>query len=153
MKRNIITGQKVSPEKKARSRELRKNMTLAEKMLWEYLRAKRFNNFKFRRQQVIAGFIVDFYCHALELIIEVDGKIHDKQQEYDRHRENIFMNKGFHIIRFTNKQVINDIETVLKTIADKAEDIEDLQDLRQARKEAAVEPYLSLEVVKKILDI
>ena len=121
---NIITGQKVSPEKKARSRELRKQMTPAEKILWQRLRAKRFNNLKFRRQQVIEGFIVDFYCHSLGLIIEVDGKIHDKQQEYDRRRENIFINKGLHIIRFTNEQVINNIECVLKAIADRTNNIQ-----------------------------
>jgi len=153
MRRNIITGQKVSPNKKARSRELRKNMTPAEKELWQYLRAKRFNNLKFRRQQVIEGFIADFYCHSLGLIIEVDGEIHDKQQEYDRHRENIFINQDLHVIRFTNEEVINDIEAVLKAIADKAEDIEDLQDLRQAKKDTAGEPSISLEVVEKMLDI
>ena len=153
MKRNIITGQQVSSEKKERSRELRKNMTPAEKILWEYLRAKRFNNLKFRRQQVIEGFIVDFYCHSLGLIVEVDGKIHDKQQEYDRHRENIFISQDLHVIRFTNEQVVNNIEGVLKAIANKAEDIEDLQDLRQARKEAAGKSYLSLEAVKNMLDI
>ncbi|MEO1692065.1 MAG: DUF559 domain-containing protein [Cyanobacteria bacterium J06631_6] len=115
--RNIIIGQKVSPEKKARSQELRKQMTPAETLLWQHLRAKRFNDLKFRRQQVIEGFIVDFYCHSLGLIIEVDGKIHQQQQEYDRHRENIFTAQGLNIIRFTNEQVINNIETVLKAIA------------------------------------
>ena len=58
-------------------------MTPAEKILWQHLRAKRFNNLKFRRQQVIKGFIVDFYCHSLESIIEINGEIHNKQQEYD----------------------------------------------------------------------
>ncbi|MEO1802148.1 MAG: DUF559 domain-containing protein [Cyanobacteria bacterium J06629_2] len=115
--RNIIIGQKVSPEKKARSQELRKQMTPAETLLWRHLRAKRFNDLKFRRQQVIEGFIVDFYCHSLGLIIEVDGKIHQQQQEYDRYRENIFTAQGLNIIRFTNEQVINNIETVLKAIA------------------------------------
>ncbi len=58
-------------------------MTSAEKILWEHLKAKRFHNLKFRRQQIIKGFIVDLYCNSLELVIEVDGKIHDKQKEYD----------------------------------------------------------------------
>lgn len=74
--RNIIIGQKVTPEKIKRAKELRQNMTSAEKILWEHLRAKRFKNFKFRRQQIIEGFIVDFYCHSLGLIIEVDGEVH-----------------------------------------------------------------------------
>ena len=76
--RNIIIGQKVSPEKIKRAKELRKNMTPAEKMLWQQLRAKRFNGLKFRRQQIIEGFIVDFYCHFLCLVIKNDGKIHNK---------------------------------------------------------------------------
>ena len=92
-------------------------MTPAENVLWKCLRAKRFNGLKFRRQQVIEGFIVDFYCHSLGLIIEVDGEIHDHQQEYDRYRENVLINRGLHIIRFTNQQIIEDIETVLKAIA------------------------------------
>ena len=81
--RNIIIGQKVLPDKIKRAKELWRDMTPAENILWEHLRAKRFNNLKLRRQQIIAGFIVDFYCHSLGLIIEVDGEIHDRQQEYD----------------------------------------------------------------------
>ncbi|MEM7759817.1 MAG: DUF559 domain-containing protein [Cyanobacteria bacterium P01_A01_bin.40] len=115
--RNIIIGQKVSSEKIQRAKELRQKMTPAEKILWEYLRAKRFHNLKFRRQQIIAGFIVDFYCHSLGLVIEVDGEIHDHQKEYDRERESILEAKGLQIIRFTNQQIIEDIETVLNAIA------------------------------------
>ena len=115
--RNIVIGQKVSPKKIKRAKELRKDMTPAEKILWEHLRAKRFNGLKFRRQQIIAGFIVDFYCHSLGLIIEVDGKIHDKQKEKDLEREAILKAQGFQIVRFTNQQVIEDIEAVLKAIA------------------------------------
>ncbi len=115
---NIIIGQKVSSEKVKRAKELRQNMTTAEKTLWEHLRAKRFHGLKFRRQQIIAGFIVDFYCHFLGLIIEVDGKIHNRQKEQDLERESILKAKGLQIIRFTNEQVIEDIETVLKAIAE-----------------------------------
>ena len=116
--RNIIIGQRVSPEKIKRAKELRSNMTSAEKILWEYLRAKRFNNLKFRRQQIIKGFIVDFYCHSLGLVIEVDGKIHDKQKEYDRDRESVLKSQGLQIIRFSNREVIENIGEVLKTISD-----------------------------------
>ena len=151
--RSIIIGQKVSPEKVKRAKELRKDMTPAEKALWEYLRAKRFNGLKFRRQQIIDGFIVDFYCHSLGLIIEVDGKIYDTQQEYDRNREIILSTKDLHIIRFTNEQVINNIEAVLKAIAEKIENIEDLQDLRQAREEFKDEPDISLAEVEKMFEI
>ena len=115
--RNIVIGQKVSPDKVKCAKELRQNMTPAEKTLWEHLRAKRFHGLKFRRQQIIAGFIVDFYCHSLGLIIEVDGKIHDRQKEQDLERESILKSKGLQIIRFTNQQVIEDTKTVLNTIA------------------------------------
>ncbi len=150
---NIIIGQKVSPEKIKRAKELRQNMTTAEKILWQHLRAKQFNNLKFRRQQIIEGFIVDFYCHSLGLVIEIDGKIHEKQIEYDRDRDKILSTKDLHILRFTNKQVTENIESVLKTICEKIEDIEDLRDLRQAKTESKNEPGISLEQVKRSLEL
>jgi len=74
--KNIVTEQKVSKEKLQRAKELRREMTPAEKILWEELRANKLG-VHFRRQQVIAGFIVDFYCHRAGLVVEVDGDIHD----------------------------------------------------------------------------
>ncbi len=84
----VIQRQHVSDEKKRLSRELRKNMTPAEKVLWEVLRNKGCHNLKFRRQQVIEGYIVDFFCASKKLVIEVDGSVHDndEQKEYDKHR-------------------------------------------------------------------
>ena len=84
--KNIIPGQKVTKEKQERARELRREMTPAEKILWQELRANKLG-VHFRRQQVIQGFIVDFYCHKSALVIEVDGDIHDLQQEEDARRE------------------------------------------------------------------
>jgi very-short-patch-repair endonuclease len=80
--KNIIPGQTVAKEKLQRTRELRRDMTPAEKALWQQLRANKLG-VHFRRQQIIAGFIVDFYCHKAALVIEVDGDIHDLQQEED----------------------------------------------------------------------
>jgi very-short-patch-repair endonuclease len=74
--RNIVIGQKVTSEKVQRAKELRKNMTGAEKLLWQSLRANRLNGWHFRRQQIIGGFIADFYCHAAALVIELNGGIH-----------------------------------------------------------------------------
>ena len=65
-KRNIVTGQKVSREKLRRAQELRQKMTPAERRLWNQLRANRLGGWHFRRQQIIDGFIVDFYCHKAE---------------------------------------------------------------------------------------
>jgi very-short-patch-repair endonuclease len=75
----LIRGQRVRAVKLARSRELRHNMTLAEKLLWERLRAHQLDGLRWRRQQIIDGFIVDFYCYAASLIIELDGAIHSNQ--------------------------------------------------------------------------
>ena len=78
---------KPSPKKKLqRAKELRRDMTPAEKILWQELRANKLG-VHFRRQQVIEGFIVDFYCHKAALVVEVDGDIHDLQQEEDARRE------------------------------------------------------------------
>ena len=91
--KNIITGQKVTKEKQERARELRRNMTPVEKILWNELRANKLG-VHFRRQQVIAGFIVDFYCHKAALVIEVDGDIHDLQKEEDERREKVLSALG-----------------------------------------------------------
>ena len=80
--KDINPGQKVTKEKQERAKELRRNMTPAEKILWHELRANKLG-VHFRRQQIIAGFIVDFYCHKAGLVIEVDGDIHDFQKEED----------------------------------------------------------------------
>lgn len=74
--KNIIVGQKITPQKRELAKQLRQNMTPAEQVLWQELRANRLEDYHFRRQQIIDGFIVDFYCHRAALIIEVDGPIH-----------------------------------------------------------------------------
>jgi very-short-patch-repair endonuclease len=81
--RNTVIGQKVSRELRERTKELRQAMTPAEKILWEQLRHNRLNGLQFRRQQIIDRYIVDFYCHEKALVVEIDGDIHDLQQEYD----------------------------------------------------------------------
>lgn len=86
--KNIIPGQRVTKEKLQRSRELRREMTPAEKILWEELRGSKLG-VRFRRQQVIQGFIVDFYCHWAGLVVEVDGDVHDLQREEDERREKV----------------------------------------------------------------
>lgn len=95
-----------------RAKQLRKNMTPAEKKLWyEYLRS-----FKFRvlRQRPIDHFIVDFYCPSLKLVIEIDGDTHFTTygQEYDIERTRILEGYGLRVMRFTNQQVMNEFEVV-----------------------------------------
>ena len=114
--KNIVVGQKVTPEKRQRARELRQKMTPAERELWQKLRANRLDGWHFRRQQIIDGFIVDFYCHQAGLVIEVDGPIHASQQEADAEREAVLRRRGLTILRFTNREVMNRMRTVLSTI-------------------------------------
>lgn len=98
-------------------------MTQAETKLWKRLRANKLNGLHFRRQQVILGFIVDFYCHKYQLIVEIDGDVHDSQKEQDVERENVLTQSGFRVIRFTNEQVESNIEEVLTGILDVVGDI------------------------------
>jgi len=90
-------------------------MTPAEKILWNELRANKLG-VHFRRQQVIAGFIVDFYCHKSALVIEVDGDIHDLQRDEDTRRENALREMGLRIVRFRNDEVVRDLSAVLRKI-------------------------------------
>jgi len=91
--KNIVTEQPVSKEKLERAKELRREMTPAEKLLWQEVRANKLG-VRFRRQQVIQGFIVDFYCHQAGLVVEVDGDVHDLQKEEDERREKVLRGWG-----------------------------------------------------------
>ena len=112
--KNIIPGQRVAKEKLERSRELRREMTPAEKILWKELRGNKLG-VHFRRQQVIAGFIVDFYCHKADLVIELDGGIHNEegQKKIDIEREKALGEMGLRVIRFKNIDVIKNLPHVL----------------------------------------
>ncbi|WP_072016450.1 endonuclease domain-containing protein [Neosynechococcus sphagnicola] len=101
-----------------RARELRSQQTSAEEILWECLRDRRLCDAKFRRQHNLGRFIADFYCHAAHLIIEVDGGIHQTQQDRDATRDEWAIQNGFVVLRFTNDQVNEELEAVLGTIAE-----------------------------------
>lgn len=113
--KNIVPGQKVTREKLERAKELRREMTPAEKRLWQEVRAKKLG-VRFRRQQVVAGFIVDFYCHKAALVVEVDGDIHDLQQNEDTRREKVLNDMGLRIIRFRNDEIFRDLFAVVQRI-------------------------------------
>lgn len=99
-------------------KELRNNGTPAEAYLWNHISNKKIEGRKFRRQHSIENFIVDFYCPAEKLIIELDGEIHFNAtaQEYDYKRTLILENLGFTVIRFENKMVFDNISSVLSEI-------------------------------------
>lgn len=107
-----------------RARELRQNMTGAEHLLWLNLRGRRLLNLKFLRQHPIIYqvshnrpfyFIADFYCAEKKLVLEIDGLIHETQQEEDQHREEILESLGLNILRIKNEEV-EDIPKVLEKI-------------------------------------
>jgi very-short-patch-repair endonuclease len=115
--RNIVIGQMVNPEKIARAKELRREMTPDEKVIWERLRANRFHSLRFRRQQVIDGYIADFYCHAAAVVVEIDGPVHEEQVDYDHTRDQAFRARGLTVLRITNDEVRGDIESRMTRIA------------------------------------
>ncbi len=114
---NIVIGQKVTSVKVERAKELRRQMTEEEKILWQYLRANRLNGLHFRRQQIIDGFIADFYCHTARLVIEVDGQIHQQQAAYDTERDRALSARGLRLLRIKNEEVRQNLDSVLARIA------------------------------------
>ena len=114
------------------ARELRNNMTESEKLLWEELRGKRISGLRFLRQHPILYkgnlskynyFIADFYCNEKKVIIEVDGPIHDRSEDYDEYRDNELEELGIRVLRIKNeelknmKEVINRITEYLNLIS------------------------------------
>ncbi len=100
---------------KERRRELRKNATKAEQILWEHLRRKSFQ-LKFKRQNSVGPYIIDFYAPTIKLAVELDGEIHKQNKDYDLDRTNYLNDKGIKILRFWNSEVENNIDKVLEKI-------------------------------------
>ncbi len=114
-----------------KARELRKNPTPAENKLWlELLSNRKMLNFKFLRQKPILGYIVDFYCSKLLLVIEVDGEIHNNKDniEYDNLRTEILQSIGIKVVRFSNNQILENIDHVKLEIEEEIQSrLHDLQ--------------------------
>ncbi len=107
-----------SREYKELRKELRNKATPAKRLLWQHLRNRQLLGYKFRRQQGIGRYVVDFYCPKLRLAIEVDGNIHSEAdvREYDEQRTAFFMSCWIHVVRFTNTNVIENFEEVLEEL-------------------------------------
>jgi very-short-patch-repair endonuclease len=105
-----------SPTEKAQ--ELRKKSTDAERLLWRHLRAKQLEGLKFRRQEPIGDYIVDFVCFDRSLIVEVDGGQHLQEKAKDDERTRWLEGQGFKVLRFWNNDVMKNIEGVLRVIRD-----------------------------------
>ncbi|MDH0564431.1 endonuclease domain-containing protein [Acinetobacter courvalinii] len=106
---------KLDPQLLEFAKAMRSNATDAEHLMWQLLRAKRFINLKFRRQHVIAPYIVDFYCHELGLVIELDGSQHgtDDGKEYDAERTTFLEALDLKVVRYWNHDVLKNTESVL----------------------------------------
>jgi len=105
------------PSLKEKARELRNNLTLAEKTFWNALRAMPFyQSNTFNRQKPFGKYIVDFYCHEQQLVIEIDGDTHydDQAQAYDQKRTEFLESHGLRVVRFTNQDVMESIDGVME---------------------------------------
>ncbi|MBS0309676.1 MAG: endonuclease domain-containing protein [Proteobacteria bacterium] len=99
-----------------RAKTLRKHQTEAEQRLWYFLRAHRFMNLKFKRQEPIGSYIVDFVCHTHQLIIEADGGQHAENMAYDQTRDAWLAAQGFTMMRFWNNEILQQTDAVLEKI-------------------------------------
>ena len=100
------------------ARSLRKTMTDIERAIWKELRAHRFSDLKFKRQQPLGDYVVDFVCLGKRVVIELDGGQHAENISYDTARDNWLESQGFRVLRFWNNDVLNNREGVLMVIAE-----------------------------------
>jgi very-short-patch-repair endonuclease len=99
-----------------RARRLRSEMTGPERILWSELRDRRFAGWKFRRQVPLGPYVVDFYCHNLRLIIEIDGDSHIDRFQQDQAREDWLRLQGYSILRSSNDDVLKDLDNILAAL-------------------------------------
>jgi very-short-patch-repair endonuclease len=111
----------ISPEEKVRTFEFRDNPTPAERSLWKILRNNQICGLKFRRQHKIGQFIVDFYCHKIGLVIELDGAVHNNRKVEDQVRTDWLKTLGLRIVRFRNEDIMNNMQSVISTIMELAD--------------------------------
>ena len=101
-----------------RARRLRRDATPPEQIMWSVLRGRRLGGLKFRRQEPIGPYIVDFCCRDLKLVIEVDGMSHDDKQDRDQLRDRWLGEQGYRVLRVTNWDVNEDLEAVARLIGE-----------------------------------
>src|SRR5262244_4004791 len=112
-----------------RARMLRREMTEAEKRLWQMLRSRQTEGYRFRRQVPIGRFIVDFVCHAWRLIVEIDGGHHDLSTEGEASRTRFLEGEGYRVLRFWNNEVLSNPESVPSVIAENLHQVTPTQTL------------------------
>jgi very-short-patch-repair endonuclease len=111
----IVRGQPIAPVKLELAKQLRRDMTREERLLWSELRRNRRDGLHFRRQQIICGFIVDFYCDGARLAVELDGAHHNADEDAERDRA--LERAGVTVVRIENKEVRADLAAICERIA------------------------------------
>jgi very-short-patch-repair endonuclease len=111
----IIRVQSIQADKLSFAKRLRREMTPAERILWKALRRNAIDGFHFRRQQIIEGYVVDFYCDEAKLAIELDGGVHEEQWKYDESRDRTISLAGVRVLRISNEAML-DSEAVVEYI-------------------------------------
>ena len=110
-------GKKATSSRIQRARSLRRQQTQSEQLLWNVLRSKQLCNLKFRKQHPIPPFYADFACAGKKLVVEIDGDYHDHVGEEDLSREAFLRGLGWDVIRFSDKEVMENVEAVARGIA------------------------------------
>ena len=112
----------VTKQHRGRAKELRQRMTRAETLLWRYIKAHRIEGLGFRRQVPLGNYVADFVCHSAALIVELDGESHDfeSRRKSDQQRDAWFEREGYTVLRFTNDQVLRELEGVVHVIQEAA---------------------------------
>ena len=112
----------VKPLQHRRAKQLRQSMTRAETLLWRYLKAHHVSGLGFRRQVPMQYYIADFVCHSARIVVEIDGESHDfaARQKHDPKRDTWFASQGYRVLRFTNDDVLGNLEGVMRSINDAA---------------------------------
>jgi very-short-patch-repair endonuclease len=113
----------VSEIQRSRAKQLRRTMTRAETLLWRHLKADRLSGLNFRRQTPLGKYIADFVAHSCKLIVELDGESHDFEERIrrDEQRDRWLASRGYRVLRFTNDDVMKNLEGVTLVIAEAAE--------------------------------
>ena len=109
-----------TPEIEAAARRLRRNMTPAEQKLWDALKGKHLDELKFRPQHPVGPFILDFWCPARKLVVELDGGSHEGREAEDEARTQRLQDYGYRVIRFRNEKILTDLPSVLERIREAA---------------------------------
>ena len=106
----------INSKARRHARRLRRDETPAEKALWRHLRDRQLEGFKFRRQQPIGHYVVDFFCPRAKLVVEVDGDTHAESARHDADRTGWLSRRGYRVVRFTNADVHRNLQLVLEAI-------------------------------------